>query len=59
MANFAIFLFKMYLDIIWVCGDVSEVAMIVDNPLPAEIKVNNMVSIMDWKPVTFNLFLWW
>lgn len=31
------------LDVIWVCGDVSEVAMVVDNPLPAEIKVNNMV----------------
>ena len=34
------------LDIIWVCGDVCEVAMVVDNPLPAEIKVNKMVKIM-------------
>lgn len=34
-------------DVIWVCGDVSEVAMVVDNPLPAEIKVNNMTLLTE------------
>ena len=30
-------------EVIWVCGDVAEVGMTVDNPLPAEIKVKKMV----------------
>ena len=35
------------------CEDVAEVAMVVDNPLPAEIKVNNMVKY--W---FFCTFMW-
>ncbi|XP_047126724.1 trafficking protein particle complex subunit 9 isoform X1 [Hydra vulgaris] len=37
-------------DVVWVCGDVSEVVMFVENPLPAEIKVNNMTLITDGIP---------
>eukprot|EP00794_Sanderia_malayensis_P011960 gene11960-13197_t len=34
-------------EIIWVCGDVSEVGMTVDNPLPAEIKVKKMILLTE------------
>ena len=47
-------------DGVWVCGDVAEVAMVVDNPLPVEIKVSNMVGVLLCKLchnfVTFFLF---
>jgi len=32
---------------VWVCGDVAEVGMTVDNPLPAEIKVKRMILITE------------
>ena len=37
-------IFILSSEVIWVCGDVAEVGMTVDNPLPAEIKVKKMVN---------------
>jgi len=33
--------------VMWVSGDVAEVAMVVDNPLPIEIKVSSMTLLTD------------
>eukprot|EP00795_Rhopilema_esculentum_P008579 gene8579-14587_t len=38
---------KVIEEVLWVCGDVVEVGMTVDNPLPAEIKVKQMILVTE------------